>query len=401
VPRPYGPDGPVKEVIHHTRPITEGGDWDELLYYEIWEQEYGALGGPPFPSPTPYALVGTNYTFGQRVEVWPLHVTVDARPSTIVESEGIADASQQLYLVDIAWHNPTSSALPIDYSRVQLRGVIDPRGALISDGRWGITARALQIAAIGTLPDSIPPGESRVTIPILAPPGTPEVVAVTFTADPSFQPDLPQPTDSTGATATTQLPTFTPTPPGNPALRAPGEQTITVLWSNASWRPPGAPPCGDAGALTDWQSDDAWGMPVPIVGVAAPPGAERLVQLALNQVGKRYVWGAKGPETFDCSGLVSWAYAQIGITIPQGTAGQWPGLRPVAASQALPGDLVFFDIEGRGRVDHVGMLAGDLDGDGGMDMVHAANPSLGVRVDYDFAASPYYAPRIRGYRTAR
>jgi hypothetical protein len=73
-PQPWGTAGPVKEIIHHTRPITDGGDWDELVYFAEWEQEYGNQGGPPFPSPTPYALIGTSYVFGQRVEVWPLHV---------------------------------------------------------------------------------------------------------------------------------------------------------------------------------------------------------------------------------------------------------------------------------------------------------------------------------------
>ncbi|HWQ10181.1 MAG TPA: NlpC/P60 family protein, partial [Holophaga sp.] len=113
-----------------------------------------------------------------------------------------------------------------------------------------------------------------------------------------------------------------------------------------------------------------------------------------------YIWGAKGPETFDCSGLVSWAYSQIGIRIPLGTAGQWPGLTPVDQGALQPGDLVYFAIDG-GRVDHVGMLVGDLDGDGQWDMVHAANPDLGVRVDYGIFASAYYRPRIVGFRTAR
>jgi cell wall-associated NlpC family hydrolase len=107
----------------------------------------------------------------------------------------------------------------------------------------------------------------------------------------------------------------------------------------------------------------AWGVAVPL-RVPAPPGADRLVQIALNQVGKPYVWGAKGPEAFDCSGLASWSYAQIGIRIPQGTAGQWPHMRAVTRAHLQPGDLIFFDIAGSGRIDHVELLAGDLDHDG-------------------------------------
>jgi NlpC/P60 family protein len=78
--------------------------------------------------------------------------------------------------------------------------------------------------------------------------------------------------------------------------------------------------------------------------MAAPPGAARIIQLALAQVGKPYVWGAKGPEQFDCSGLVAWLYAQIGIRVPLGTAGQWPQMKPVTAVDLQPGDLVFLDI---------------------------------------------------------
>lgn len=175
-----------------------------------------------------------------------------------------------------------------------------------------------------------------------------------------------------------------------------------MQWSDAVWKGLGAQPCADPGALTDWSTEplQAWGKDVPIRGLVAPVGADRLIQIALNQVGKPYVWGAKGPERFDCSGLMTWSYAQIGIVIPQGTAGQWPRMRSAEMGSLKPGDLVFFAIEGRG-IDHVGMLVGDLNGDGQWDMVHAASPKLGVRVDYNIFSSSYYASRIRGFRTAR
>ena len=88
------------------------------------------------------------------------------------------------------------------------------------------------------------------------------------------------------------------------------------------------------------------------LGITIPPplllradGDALLIQLALAQVGKPYVWGAKGPEQFDCSGLVAWLYAQIGIRIPVGTAGQWPQMQPVTTADLQPGDLVFMDTE--------------------------------------------------------
>lgn len=385
-PLPWGEAGPVKEVIRHTRPITEGGDWEEPVYFAEWEREYGATHtGPPFPSSTPYALVGTSYVFGQRVEVWPFHVLVDARSGPSVNLRGIAPGTQQLYLVDITWLNHTNEALPVNYAeQVRLRAITDAQGAIVSDARWSMTALARAQAGIDELPSTIPTGESTVTIPILAPPGQPKTVEITFDVD-----------VSPNVTAT---PTALPT---RDVLASAAMPQLAVQWSNASWKAPGAAPCGDPGALTDWSGGTgvAWGREASLA-LAAPQGSGRLLQIVLNQVGKRYVWGAKGPETFDCSGLATWSYAQIGIVIPQGTGGQWPTMRPVNRAELQPGDLVFFDIAGRGRIDHVGILVGDLNGDGRWDMVHAASPTLGVRIDYSVFESAYYSGRVRGFRTA-
>ncbi|MBC8159824.1 MAG: C40 family peptidase, partial [Roseiflexaceae bacterium] len=69
--------------------------------------------------------------------------------------------------------------------------------------------------------------------------------------------------------------------------------------------------------MTPWQNVPgvSWGHEA--LPVAAPPGAARVVQLALSQIGKPYVWGDEGPSTFDCSGLMQWSYGQIGRTIPR------------------------------------------------------------------------------------
>lgn len=79
---------------------------------------------------------------------------------------------------------------------------------------------------------------------------------------------------------------------------------------------------------------------------------ERAVKAALAQVGKPYVWGAKGPDTFDCSGLVQWAWRQAGVTLAPGTYGQIAEGRVVDSPQ--PGDLVFprrsFGPQGPGHV---------------------------------------------------
>lgn len=69
--------------------------------------------------------------------------------------------------------------------------------------------------------------------------------------------------------------------------------------------------------------------------------AGRAVQAALSRLGRPYVWGATGPDRFDCSGLVQWAYAQAGVHLDRTTYQQINDGAPVPRSQVRPGDLVF------------------------------------------------------------
>ncbi len=82
-------------------------------------------------------------------------------------------------------------------------------------------------------------------------------------------------------------------------------------------------------------------------------GVEALRE-ALTKIGDPYVWGAAGPNSFDCSGLVVWAYAQIGISLPHFTGDQWNSGVHVSRSQLQPGDLVFFFAD----IGHVGIYVG-------------------------------------------
>ena len=83
-------------------------------------------------------------------------------------------------------------------------------------------------------------------------------------------------------------------------------------------------------------------------------GAEAL-RYAMTRRGDEYVWGAAGPSTFDCSGLVMWAYAQVGISLPHYTVSQYNMGEHISRSQLEPGDLVFF----YAGIDHVGIYLGD------------------------------------------
>jgi peptidoglycan DL-endopeptidase CwlO len=74
-----------------------------------------------------------------------------------------------------------------------------------------------------------------------------------------------------------------------------------------------------------------------------PAGAAgKILAYAEAQLGKPYLWGATGPDAFDCSGLAMMAYRAAGITIPRTSQQQWASGRQVPASQVQPGDLVFF-----------------------------------------------------------
>jgi len=79
-------------------------------------------------------------------------------------------------------------------------------------------------------------------------------------------------------------------------------------------------------------------------GLAMPPasgGAAAAVAAALSRLGRPYVWGATGPDRFDCSGLVQWAYRQAGIDLPRTTYDQIHSGIAVPAGHIQPGDLVF------------------------------------------------------------
>ncbi len=74
---------------------------------------------------------------------------------------------------------------------------------------------------------------------------------------------------------------------------------------------------------------------------AANSRAAMAVRAALSRLGRPYVWGATGPDQFDCSGLVQWSYAQAGVRLDRTTYQQVNDGIPVLRSQVRPGDLVF------------------------------------------------------------
>ena len=102
--------------------------------------------------------------------------------------------------------------------------------------------------------------------------------------------------------------------------------------------------------------------------VSASGNAGAAVSYAMAQVGDAYVYGAAGPDAFDCSGLTMMAWAQAGVSLPHSSSAQYSSGPHIPASELQPGDLVFY----YSPISHVGMYIGN-----GM-IVHAANPSSGV-----------------------
>ncbi|WP_327697195.1 C40 family peptidase [Streptomyces sp. NBC_00459] len=98
--------------------------------------------------------------------------------------------------------------------------------------------------------------------------------------------------------------------------------------------------------------------------------AAAAVSYAYQKLGSPYVWGATGPDAFDCSGLIQAAYRSAGISLPRTTYAQINAGQRVSQSELLPGDLVFF----YSGISHVGIYVGRGQ------MIHAPNPSAPVRV---------------------
>ena len=99
-------------------------------------------------------------------------------------------------------------------------------------------------------------------------------------------------------------------------------------------------------------------------------GASNVLAAGMTKVGSPYSWGAVGPNEFDCSGLVMWAYKQTGKNIPRTAADQVAGGTPVSRDQLQPGDVVGF----YSPVSHVGIYAGN-----GM-VLHASDYGIPVQV---------------------
>ena len=109
----------------------------------------------------------------------------------------------------------------------------------------------------------------------------------------------------------------------------------------------------------------------PTSVVPSSSAASIALQWARNELGKPYVFGAAGPNAFDCSGLMTYIFGKAGVSLPHSAAAQYDVTQRISYSQLQPGDLVFY----YQPIDHVGIYIG------GGNIIVADNPSVPVKID--------------------
>lgn len=144
-----------------------------------------------------------------------------------------------------------------------------------------------------------------------------------------------------------------PPPPPLPGAGAPAPTDPAIVAMPGAPPADAVPPAGDAPS-----------------GAAPSSSGAAVVQAALSRVGSPYSWGAAGPNAFDCSGLIMWAFQQVGKSVPHSSQALAAGGQPVSITDLQPGDIVTFYSD----VSHAGIYIGD-----GM-MVHASTYGTPVRV---------------------
>jgi protein p60 len=109
---------------------------------------------------------------------------------------------------------------------------------------------------------------------------------------------------------------------------------------------------------------------------------DQIIEFASNKLGSPYVWGATGPNSFDCSGFVGYVFRKAAdLNLPRVSSEQATFRPKISSMNMKKGDLVFFETTGKGRISHVGIYMG------GRQFIHASSGSRRVTIsslDSDF-----------------
>jgi cell wall-associated NlpC family hydrolase len=205
---------------------------------------------------------------------------------------------------------------------------------------------------------------------------TTDVATATTTAT-----TVTSPTTTTTTTTTTPAAATTPNAINPPAAIPPSTAPVATT-------PAALPPTPGTSAPTPGGSAPTPVIPPsPVIPTAdLPAGHPQAAQIALQYLGVPYKWGGATPTTgFDCSGLVTYVFAQLGVFLPHFAAAQWDFGVPVTVAQLQAGDLVFFD-----ALDHVGIYLGNNE------FINAPHTGSWVRIDT--LDEPWYAKHYVGAR---
>lgn len=126
-------------------------------------------------------------------------------------------------------------------------------------------------------------------------------------------------------------------------------------------------------------------------GLSACTPQQTVVDAAREQIGMPYVSGGESPAEggFDCSGLTSYAWKQVGVTLPRSSSAQWGWVDRIKKADLKPGDLVFYSASGAGgSVTHVALYAGDGK------IIHARKPGIALRED---VLATFWTSNLVGY----
>jgi cell wall-associated NlpC family hydrolase len=172
------------------------------------------------------------------------------------------------------------------------------------------------------------------------------------------------------------------TPTASPLLNAPAADPPQAAPPAVPATPAPTPPTSPAPPAAP---APAPAPPPPVISPApAPPTHADAASIAAHYLGVPYVWGGSSPAGFDCSGLVTYVYSQLGVSLPHYTVAQWNATTPIPASDLQPGDLVFFDGLG-----HVGIYIG------AGQFIHAPHTGTVVQIA---GLSGYWAAHLDGAR---